>query len=112
MIVAAVTVLATSAGRLVQAAPVGRLPTQVSSSPDFSGPGAELIQRVLNWTTSYGLWACLGAAIVGAALYAFGQASGSYGGGSGKKMIIGGGAGAAIIGLAPTAINELFNAAG
>lgn len=85
--------------------------SQVSGSPDNTGPGSELIQNVINWLMSYGLWACLGAAIAGAALYGLGQSSGSYGGGTGKKMIIGGGAGAAIIGVAPTAINMLFNAA-
>ncbi len=91
--------------------PAQAVVAQVGGSPDNSGPGSELIQQATNWLMSYGLWACLAAVLAGAALYALGQSSGSYGGGgTGKKMIIGGAAGAAIIGLGPSVINAVFNA--
>ena len=86
---------------------------QVSVSPDSSGmPGAALIQRLLNWTQMVALWGSLGALLVGAAMYGLAREGGSYTGASrGKALALGGVVGAILAGVAPTAVNLLFQAA-
>lgn len=86
---------------------------QVTVSPDSSGmPGAELIQRLLNWSQMVALWGSLGALLVGAAMYGLAREGGSYSGGArGKTLALGGVVGAILAGVAPTAINLLFDAA-
>ena len=84
---------------------------QVSVSPESTGmPGAELIQRLLNWTQMVALWASLGAILVGAAMYGFSREGGSYQGAArGKAIVIGGLVGTILAGLAPAAVNQLFS---
>ncbi len=86
---------------------------QVSVSPSSAGmPGADLIQQLLNWGQMLALWGSLGALLVGAAMYGLAREGGSYGGASrGKNLAMGGIVGAILAGLAPTAVNMLFQAA-
>lgn len=93
--------------------PVGVL-AQVEVDPDSTGmPGAELIQKILNWLSQLALWGSLASILAGAAVYGLAQNAGNYNGAfRGKQMAIAGAVGACLAGLAPTAINLLFNAAG
>lgn len=86
---------------------------QVDVTPDASGmPGADLIQRLLNWSQMVALWGSLGALLVGAAMYGLAREGGSYAGASrGKTLALGGVVGAILAGVAPTAVNLLFKAA-
>lgn len=86
---------------------------QVSVDPNADGmPGAELIQKLLNWGQMLALWGSLGALLVGSAMYGLAREGGSYGGASrGKTLALGGVVGAILAGVAPTAINMLFEAA-
>ncbi len=90
-----------------------RIVAQVSVTPDSAGmPGAELVQRLLNWSQMVALWGSLAALLVGAAMYGLAREGGSYGNASrGKGLAIGGVIGAILAGVAPTAINLLFQAA-
>ena len=85
----------------------------VTVSPDSTGmPGAELIQKLLNWAQMLALWGSLGALLAGAAMYGIAREGGSYSGASrGKTLAMGGVVGAIIAGLAPAAVNMLFDAA-
>lgn len=85
----------------------------VSVEPTAEGmPGAELIQTLLNWSQMVALWGSLGALLVGAAMYGLAREGGSYGAASrGKSLAMGGVIGAILAGLAPTAVNMLFDAA-
>ncbi len=86
---------------------------QVSVDPNSTGmPGADLIQRLLNWSQMLALWGSLGALLIGAAMYGLAREGGSYGGASrGKALAMGGVVGAILAGVAPTAVNMLFVAA-
>jgi hypothetical protein len=86
---------------------------QVTVEPDSTGmPGADLVQRLLNWTQMVALWGSLAALLVGAAMYGLARESGGYGSASrGKSLALGGIIGAIIAGVAPTAVNLLFEAA-
>lgn len=86
---------------------------QVTVDPSSDGmPGADLIQQLLNWSQMLALWGSLGAVLIGAAMYGMAREGGSYGGASrGKTLAMGGMVGAILAGLAPTAINMLFEAA-
>jgi hypothetical protein len=86
---------------------------QVDVDPSSDGmPGAELIQKLLNWAQMTALWGSLAAILVGAAMYGLAREGGSYGGASrGKTLALGGVVGAILAGLAPTAVNMLFEAA-
>ena len=86
---------------------------QVSVTPDASGmPGAHLVQRLLDWCQMAALWGSLGALLAGAALYGLSRESGSYSGASrGKSLALGGAVGAVLAGVAPAAVNLLFQAA-
>ncbi len=86
---------------------------QVHVAPSSNGmPGADLIQRLLNWAQMVALWGSLGALLVGSAMYGLAREGGSYGGASrGKTLALGGIVGAILAGLAPTAVNMLFKAA-
>lgn len=86
---------------------------QVQVSPDSTGmPGGALIQQLLNWAQMLALWGSLGAILVGAAMYGLAQQGGSYGGASrGKSLAVGGVVGAVLAGIAPSAVNLLFDAA-
>lgn len=86
---------------------------QVSVTPDSSGmPGADLIQKLLNWSQMLALWGSLAALLVGAAMYGLARETGGYQNASrGKSLALGGAVGAVLAGIAPTAINLLFQAA-
>lgn len=86
---------------------------EVVVNPNSDGmPGADLIQKLLNWAQMIALWGSLGALLVGAAMYGLAREGGSYGGASrGKTLALGGVVGAILAGVAPTAINMLFQAA-
>ena len=86
---------------------------QVDVSPDSTGmPGAELIQKLLNWSQMIALWGSLAALLIGAAMYGLARESGGYGGATkGKSLARGGVVGAILAGVAPTAVNLLFDAA-
>jgi hypothetical protein len=86
---------------------------QVDVDPSSDGmPGAELIQKILNWAQMLALWGSLGALLVGAAMYGLAREGGSYGGATrGKALAMGGIVGAILAGVAPTAVNMLFEAA-
>lgn len=86
---------------------------QVDVTPEAEGmPGAALIQRLLNWAQMAALWGSVAAILVGAATYGLAREGGSYGGASrGKSLAMGGVVGAILAGVAPTAVNLLFDAA-
>lgn len=86
---------------------------QVTVNPDSVGmPGAELVQRLLNWTQMAALWGSLAALLVGAAMYGLAREGGGYANASrGKALALGGVVGAILAGVAPTAVNLLFKAA-
>jgi hypothetical protein len=90
------------------------LVAQVRVSPTSSGmPGAELIQQLLGWLDQIALWGSLASILVGAAIYGLSQQAGNYAGGyRGKQLAVAGVVGACLAGLAPTAVNMLFRAAG
>jgi hypothetical protein len=89
------------------------LVAQVSVNPSSAGmPGAGLIQQLLNWGQMIALWGSVAALLAGAAMYGLSREGGSYGGASrGKTLAMGGAVGAVLAGLAPTAVNMLFQAA-
>jgi len=86
---------------------------QVEVDPSTDGmPGADLIQKLLNWAQMLALWGSLAAILIGAAMYGLAREGGSYGGASrGKGLALGGVVGAILAGVAPTAVNMLFEAA-
>ena len=86
---------------------------QVRVSPDAAGmPGAQLIQRMLDWCQMLALWGSLAALLGGAAMYGLARESGNYSGASrGKSLALGGVVGAVLAGIAPAAVNLLFQAA-
>ncbi|MGE0728527.1 MAG: hypothetical protein AB7O92_07875 [Acidimicrobiia bacterium] len=87
---------------------------QVDATPSADGmPGAELLQQMLNWLSQIALWGSLASILLGAALYGLAQQSGNYAGGyRGKQLALAGVIGACLAGVAPTAINLFFQAAG
>lgn len=87
---------------------------QVNANPSSSGmPGAGLVQQMLNWLDQVALWGSLASILVGAAIYGLAQQSGNYAGGfRGKQLALAGAVGACLAGVAPTAINLFFQAAG
>ena len=86
---------------------------QVRVDPSTAGmPGADLIQKLLNWAQMLALWGSVAALLAGAAMYGLAREGGSYGGASrGKTLALGGVVGAILAGIAPTAVNMLFQAA-
>ncbi len=87
---------------------------QVDAEPTSSGmPGAELAQQLINWLSQIALWGSLASILLGAGLYGLSQQSGNYSGGyRGKQLALAGVIGACLAGLAPTAVNIFFKAAG
>lgn len=86
----------------------------VDVSPSSEGmPGADLIRRLLSWLAQLALWGSLGSILAGATVYGISQNSASYNSAyRGKQLAVAGAIGAALAGLAPTAISMLFSAAG
>jgi hypothetical protein len=89
------------------------LAQEVQTEPTADGmPGADLVQKLLNWAQMLALWASTGALFGGAAMYGLARESGSYGAAHrGKTLALGGAVGAVLAGLAPQAVNMLFSAA-
>ena len=87
---------------------------QVDVSPTSSGmPGADLLQQLLDWLSQVALWGSLARILIGAAVYGLAQQSGNPSGGyRGRQLALAGVIGACLAGVAPTAINLLFEAAG
>ena len=87
---------------------------QVNSTPSSSGlPGAQLLQQMINWLAQIALWGSLASILLGAAIYGLAQQSGNYAGGyRGKQLALAGALGACLTGVAPSAINLFFRAAG
>ena len=85
----------------------------VDVTPTVSGmPGADLVQKLLNWLTQIALWGSLASILCGATIYGLSQQTGNYSGGYlGKKLALAGAIGACLTGIAPTVINMLFKAA-
>ena len=86
----------------------------VDVNPDATGmPGADLIQQMLGWLSQVALWGSLASILCGAAIYGIAQNTGNYAGGyRGKQLAMAGVVGACLAGVAPAAINLLFQAAG
>jgi hypothetical protein len=78
----------------------------VSLNPDAGGPGYDKLQQLANWLAQYGLLAALVSVVVGAGgwglLTAFG---GGMHAGRAKVCMLGGLAGAFIIGIAAILVN-------
>lgn len=87
---------------------------QVDVSPSSDGlPGAQLLQQMLNWLDQVALWGSLASILLGAAIYGLAQQSGNYAGGyRGKQLALAGAVGACLAGVAPSAVNLFFRAAG
>ncbi|MGI8873735.1 MAG: hypothetical protein ACR2KP_05315 [Egibacteraceae bacterium] len=87
---------------------------QVSVTPSSAGmPGAALLQQMLNWLLQVALWGSLGSILVGAAIYGLSQNTAGYQNAArGKQLAAAGVVGACLAGIAPTAVNLLFKAAG
>ena len=87
---------------------------QVSVSPTSAGmPGGALVQQMLGWLSQLALWGSLASILVGAAVYGLSQQTSHYGGAyKGKQLAAAGVVGACLAGIAPTAVNLLFSAAG
>lgn len=79
----------------------------VSANPDPNGlPGANVGEQIVNGLFFWGLLACLGAMIVGGAMWwSGGQSHNAYAASRGKTMVIGAFVGAVICGAAPALIN-------
>ena len=87
---------------------------QVDANPTSEGlPGARLLQQMISWLSQVALWGSLASILLGAAIYGLAQQSGNYAGGyRGKQLALAGVVGACLAGVAPTAINMFFQAAG
>ncbi|MEY2472855.1 MAG: hypothetical protein QOK28_2184 [Actinomycetota bacterium] len=90
------------------------LAAPVTVTPSSSGmPGAALLEQMLGWLAQIALWGSLASILVGAAVYGLAQNTGSYSNAfRGKQLVAAGAIGAILAGLAPTAVNMLFSAAG
>ena len=76
-------------------------------------PLTVLIQQLVNWLGQIALWGSLASILLGAAIYGLSQQSGNYAGGiRGKQLALAGVIQACLAGVAPTAINLFFKAAG
>lgn len=86
----------------------------VSVNPSSTGmPGAALVQTLLGWLDQLALWGALASILAGAAVYGISQNSGNFPAAfRGKQLAVAGVVGACLAGLAPTAVNLLFKAAG
>jgi len=87
---------------------------QVDATPTSVGmPGAQLLQQLLDWLSQIALWGSLASILLGAAVYGLAQQTGSPAGGyRGKQLAAAGVIGASLAGVAPSAINLFFKAAG
>jgi Family of unknown function (DUF6112) len=99
---------------LLQLASLGLLEVlaAVNVSPNPSGiPGGDAAQKLLNGAAAFGLLACVGTVILGAAQWGFGSRSSNYSqADDGKTRMLKGVGGAFGIGAAAALINFFFNA--
>lgn len=86
---------------------------QVSVTPTSAGmPGADLLQKMLDWLAQIALWGSVASIFTGAAVYGLAQNAGNYSNAyRGKQLALAGGIGAVLTGVGPTAVNMLFKAA-
>jgi len=85
----------------------------VTVNPTTNGmPGADLLQTILNWLAQAALWGSLGAILAGAGMFWVGHQAGNFAGASrGKTLAVAGLVGACLAGVAPSAVNLLYQAA-
>ena len=85
----------------------------VDVNPTSEGmPGANLVKQLLSWLAQLALWGSLASILAGATVYGLAQNAANYNGAyRGKQLAVAGAIGAALAGLAPTAISMLFRAA-
>lgn len=95
------------------AAPADEPPT-IDVTPSAEGmPGAPLLHKLLSWLAQLALWGSLASILAGATVYGIAQNAANYNGAyRGKQLAVAGAIGAALAGLAPTAITMLYQAAG
>lgn len=86
--------------------------SQVSVNPNSTGlPGGQAAQKIINGAAGFGLMACVGAVLWGAAQWGFGSRSNNYAqADDGKSRMLKGVGGAFGIGAAAAVINFFFNA--
>lgn len=84
---------------------------QVTVNPDPSAlPGTAQIQSLVNGVAFWGLLACVGIVLAGAAFWAGGSRASNYGAvANGKTMVFGGAVGAALIGGAAAIVNFFYS---
>jgi hypothetical protein len=93
--------------------PLVRLVAQVSANPSSAGlPGAAFIQRLLDWAGMVGLFLGLGSILIGGGMWAVSQHAGNqHGASSGRKAVLGGALAAVLVGVGPSLVNGLYQAA-
>jgi len=82
----------------------------VDVNPSTDGaPGAEALQKLLDWLGGYALGGALGAVLIGGGLYGWSRlgGGGSRAAVSGSFLALGGGVGALLVGLGPDIVNTL-----
>lgn len=84
----------------------------VSVNPNPSDlPGSDAAQKLINGVAAFGLLACVGVVLLGAAQWGFGSQNSNYGHtDDGKRRMLKGVGGAFAIGAAGAVINFFFNA--
>lgn len=89
-------------------------PPPIDVTPSSEGmPGAPLLHQLLSWLAQLALWGSLASILAGATVYGIAQNAANYNGAyRGKQLAVAGAIGAALAGLAPTAITMLYQAAG
>lgn len=89
-------------------------PPPIDVTPSSEGmPGAPLLHKLLSWLAQLALWGSLASILAGATVYGIAQNAANYNGAyRGKQLAVAGAIGAALAGLAPTAITMLYQAAG
>lgn len=88
------------------------LAADVRLDPSSDMPGGELVQEIINWLGQLALWGSLASILCGAAVYGLSQQAGNFAGATkGKHLALAGVVGSALTGLAPFAINTIFEKA-
>ena len=88
-----------------------RVLAQVDVRPDGDGlPGTAQLQSLIDGLAFWGLLACVGVLLVGAAFWAGGSRSSNFAAvANGKNMVFGGAIGAALIGGAAAIVNFFYS---
>ncbi|MEA2668776.1 MAG: hypothetical protein QOJ33_1710 [Chloroflexota bacterium] len=84
----------------------------VKVDPNVTGlPGGTALQHMINGLAGFGLLACAAAVIIGGAAWGLGHQSGNFQySAGGKRGVLGGIAGAFVIGASAAIVNFFFNA--